>query len=71
MRSHALLRSKSISHLLAAAACALWLDAESAAADPSSADPGAAALTMRGYDPRIQAGIDLIYSLRFEEADLY
>ena len=31
----------------------------------------APAYTIRGYDQRIQDGIDLIYNLRFEEADRY
>ena len=34
--------------------------------------PGRAAepaYTMRGFDPRVQRGIDLIYNLRFDEAE--
>ena len=71
MRSRELIGSRSLSHLLAAVACILWLHVDRAAGAPSSADTSATTLTMRGYDPRIQAGIDLIYNLRFKEADLY
>lgn len=71
MKSRVVLRSQSLTHLLTAVVCALWLDGASAAGAPSSADTSAIAVTVRGYDRRIQAGIDLIYSLRFEEADLY
>lgn len=45
--------------LLGATACPLLSDAD--AAGPS--------LTMRGHSQRVQDGIDLIYSLRFSEAD--
>ena len=71
MRLRELLGPQTLCHLLAAAACVLWLDVVSAAGAPSSTDTGTTGLTIRGYDRRIQAGIDLIYSLRFEEADLY
>ena len=33
--------------------------------------PGPPTLTMRVYDERVQRGVDLIYNLRFEEADRY
>lgn len=34
-----------------------------------TAQPADSAYTARGFDPRLQQGIDLIYSLRFDEAD--
>jgi tetratricopeptide (TPR) repeat protein len=85
MRSRGFLGVRSLFHLLATTACLLWLDIESVEGTPSSRHTSAdtcapntsslnsraATLTVRGYDRRIQAGIDLIYSLRFEEADLY
>lgn len=53
----------------------LALAAVLAAAAAQGAEPAAARpplLTMRGgADPRIQQGIDLIYNLRFDEADRY
>lgn len=53
-----------------ALAAALLLPGLPAAAAPPPA--GAAPPTLRGpADPRIQSGIDLIYSLRFDEAERY
>lgn len=45
-------------------ACGAW-----AQSDPAPA--AGAAYTVRHYDPRIQQGIDLIYSLRYDEAEDY
>ena len=62
---------------LLAAACILWLHVDRAAAEPFPAgdlfppDTGDRPLSIRGYDQRLQAGIDLIYSLQFEEANRY
>ena len=39
--------------------------------DSSTDAPGPSSYTIRGYDERIQYGIDLIYSLEFKAADRY
>ncbi len=49
-------------------AVALLLLAQGATAEKGFAPP---TLTMRVYDERVQRGVDLIYNLRFEEADRY
>ena len=47
--------------------------ADSARVDSAGAAPAPvdSAYTMRGYDPRIQRGIDLIYDLHYDEAEAF